>query len=55
MRGWMILFALMAVAAGGMTLTEPPALAASAKGVAILFSTLFLLSLAAQAARGRAE
>ena len=54
MRGWMILFALMAVAAAGMTLTDAP-IVSSAKGAAILFSTLFLLSLAAQAIRGRAE
>lgn len=54
MRGWMILFALMAVAAGGMTLTDVSAMP-SAKGAAILFGTLFLLSLVAQAMRGRAE
>jgi hypothetical protein len=54
MRGWMILFALMAVAAAGMSLTDAP-IVASAKGASIVFGTLFLLSLAAQAMRGRAE
>ena len=54
MRGWMILFALMTVAAAGMSLTDAPTVA-SAKGASILFATLFLLSLAAQAMRGRAE
>jgi hypothetical protein len=50
----MILFALMAVAAGGMTLTNAPAVE-PAKGTAILFGALFLISAVAQALRGRAE
>jgi len=54
MRGWMILFALMAVVAAGTSLANPP-LVASAKGASILFGTLFLLSLVAWAMRGRAE
>lgn len=54
MRGWMILFALMAVAAAGMSLTDAP-IVSSAKGASVLFGTLFLLSLVAQAIRGRAE
>ena len=54
MRGWMILFAVMAVAAAGMSLTAEP-IVGSAKGASILFGTLFLLSVAAQAMRGRAE
>ena len=54
MRGWMILFALMAVAAAGMSLTDALTVA-SAKGASFLFGTLFLLSLVAQAMRGRAE
>jgi hypothetical protein len=54
MRGWMILFALMTVAAAGMSLTDVP-MVTSAKGASILFGTLFLLSLVAQAIRGRAE
>jgi len=54
MRGWMILFALMTVAAAGMSLTGAPTMA-SAKGASVLFGTLFLLSLIAQAMRGRAE
>ena len=54
MRGWMILFALMTVAAAGMSLTDASAVA-SAKGASVLFGTLFLLSLVAQAIRGRAE
>jgi hypothetical protein len=54
MRGWMILFAVMAVAAAGMSLTDGP-IVSSAKGASVLFGTLFLLSLAAQAIRGRAE
>jgi hypothetical protein len=54
MRGWMILFALMAVAAAGMSLADAPTVA-STKGASILFGTLFLLSLATQAMRGRAE
>jgi len=54
MRGWMILFALMAMATAGMSLTDAPTVV-SAKGASILFSTLFLLSLVAQALRGRAE
>ena len=54
MRGWMILFALMSVAAAGMSLTNAPTVA-SAKGASVLFGTLFLLSLVAQAMRGRAE
>ncbi len=53
MRGWMILFALMTVAAAGMTLN--PSTVASAKGIGVLFGTLFLLSLLALAIRGRAE
>jgi len=53
MRGWMILFALMAVAAAGMSLTDAPTVATT--GASVLFGTLFLLSLAAQAMRGRAE
>ena len=53
MRGWMILFAMMAVAAAGMSLTD--ALTVSAKGASFLFGALFLLSLVAQAMRGRAE
>ena len=54
MRGWMILFALMTVAAAGMSLTGAP-MVTSAKGASVLFGTLFLLSLVAQAIRGRAE
>jgi len=54
MRGWMILFALMTVAAAGMSLTAVPTVV-PAKGASILFGALFLLSLAAQAMRGRAE
>jgi hypothetical protein len=54
MRGWMIVFALMAVAAAGMSLTDASTVA-SAKGASVLFGTLFLLSLVAQAIRGRAE
>jgi hypothetical protein len=54
MRGWMILFALMSVAAAGMSLTDTPAVE-SAKGASVLFGTLFLLCLAAQAIRGRVE
>ena len=54
MRGWMILFALMTVAAAGMSLTAAPTVA-TAKGVSVLFGALFLLSLVAQAMRGRAE
>ena len=54
MRGWMILFALMAVAAAGMSLTDVSSVV-SAKGASFLFSTLFLLSIVAQVLRGRAE
>ena len=54
MRGWMMLFAMMAVAAAGMSLTDALTVA-SAKGASFLFGTLFLLSLVAQAMRGRAE
>ena len=54
MRGWMILFAVMSVAAAGMSLTGEPTVA-SAKGASIVFATLFLLSLVAQTMRGRAE
>ena len=54
MRGWMVLFALMAVAAAGMSLTDAP-IVSSAKGASVLFGALFLLSLVAQAIRGRAE
>ena len=54
MRRWMILFALMAVAAAGMSVTDLP-IVSSAKGASVLFGTLFLLSLVAQAIRGRAE
>ena len=54
MRGWMILFALMAVAAAGMSLTDAPTVL-SDKGASVVFGTLFLLSLLAQAMRGRAE
>ena len=54
MRGWMILFALMTVAAAGMSLTGAPTVV-SAKGASIVFGSLFLLSLVAQAIRGRAE
>ena len=54
MRGWMILFALMTVVAAGSTLTDA-ATVVSAKGASIVFGTLFLLSLGAQAIRGRAE
>ncbi len=54
MRGWMILFALMMVAAAGMSLTSAPTVV-SAKGASVLFGTLFLLSLVAQAIRGRSE
>jgi len=54
MRGWMILFALMTVAAAGMSFTDVPTVI-SAKGASVVFGTLFLLSLAAQAMRGRAE
>ena len=54
MRGWMILFALMAVAAAGMSFTGAPTVV-SAKGASVLFSTLFVLSVVAQAVRGRAE
>ena len=54
MRGWMILFALMTVAAAGMSFTDAPTVI-SAKGASVLFGTLFLLSLVAQAIRGRAE
>jgi len=54
MRGWMIVFALMAVAAAGMSLTDAPSVI-SAKGASVLFSTLFLISIVAQVLRGRAE
>jgi hypothetical protein len=54
MRGWMILFALMAVAAAGMSLTDAPTVT-SAKSASVLFGSLFVLSLLAQAMRGRAE
>jgi hypothetical protein len=54
MRGWMMLFALISVVAAGMSLTDAPTVV-SAKGASFLFGTLFLLSLAAQAIRGRAE
>ena len=54
MRGWMILFALMSVAAVGMTLADTPTVV-SAKGASVVFGTLFLLSLVAQSMRGRAE
>jgi len=54
MRGWMILFAVMAVAAAGMSLTAAPTVE-SAKGASVLSGTLFLLCLVAQAIRGRAE
>jgi hypothetical protein len=54
MRGWMILFALMTVAAAGMTFSDTSTVA-SAKGASVLFGTLFVLSLVAQAIRGRAE
>ena len=54
MCGWMILFALMTVAAAGMSLTDA-VIVSSAKGASLLFGTLFLLSLAAHAMRGRAE
>jgi hypothetical protein len=53
MRGWMIVFALMAVAAAGMSLTDAPT--AATRGASVLFGGLFLLSLVAQAIRGRAE
>jgi|GEM_PF-6134080 len=53
MRGWLILFALMTVVAAGMALDSSTA--TSAKGAGVLFATLFLLSLLAQAIRGRAE
>ena len=54
MRGWMIVFALMAVAAAGMSFSDAPTVA-SAKLASVLFGTLFLISLVAQAIRGRAE
>ena len=54
MRGWMILFALMTVAAAGMSFSGAPTVV-SAKGASVLFGTLFLLSLVAQAIRGRSE
>jgi uncharacterized membrane protein YtjA (UPF0391 family) len=54
MRGWMILFALMTVVAAGMGLTDASTVT-SAKGASVLFGSLFLLSLVAQAIRGRAE
>ena len=54
MRGWMILFALMTVTAAGMSMTGSSTVV-SAKGALVVFGTLFLLSLAAQAIRGRAE
>ena len=53
MRGWMIVFALMTVAAAGMSMTDAPTIAS--KGASVLFGILFLLSLLAQAMRGRAE
>ena len=54
MRGWMILFALMAVAAAGMSLADASTVV-SAKSASVVFGTLFLLSLVAQAIRGRPE
>lgn len=54
MRGWMILFALLAVAAAGMSLTDM-SLVRSAKSGSILFGILFVFCLLAQAIRGRAE
>lgn len=54
MRGWMILFALMAMTAAGMSLTDTSSVP-SAKVAGVLFGTLFLLSLVAEAIRGRAE
>ena len=54
MRGWMVLFALMTVAAAGMSFTDAPT-GVSARGASVLFGMLFLLSLVAQAIRGRAE
>jgi hypothetical protein len=52
MRGWMVLFAMMTVAAVGMSLTDAPV---SAWGASVLFGALFLLSLLVHAIRGRAE
>jgi hypothetical protein len=54
MRGWMILFALMAVVAGGVSLTDVPTVV-SAKGASAVFGTLFLVSLLVLGMRGRAE
>ena len=53
MRGWMIVFALMSVAAACMSMTVAPTIAS--KGASVLFGFLFVLSLLAQAMRGRAE
>jgi hypothetical protein len=54
MRGWTILFALMAVAAAGMSFTNADTVT-SAKVGSILFGTLFAICLLAHAIRGRAE
>jgi len=54
MRGWMILFALMAVAAAGMGFKDADTVT-SAKVGSVLFAILFLISLLAQAIRGRVE
>jgi hypothetical protein len=54
MRGWMVLFALITVAAAWMSLTDASAVG-SARGASVLFGTLFLLSFLAQAIRGRVE
>jgi hypothetical protein len=52
MLGWMILFAMMAVSAGGMALAER-SIAVSATSASVVFTALFFLGLLARALRGK--
>ena len=53
MLGWMILFALMAIA-GAIRILVDPAAGASVAMACVLFTALFLAGLLTRAARGRA-
>jgi hypothetical protein len=52
MRGWMILFAMMAVSAAGTTLTGN--LVVSSRSASAIFTLLFVLGLLTRAVRGSA-
>jgi uncharacterized membrane protein YtjA (UPF0391 family) len=54
MFGWMILFALMTMLGGVLTVTNPASVSASSASVVLMFGLLFLIGLLTRLVRGKA-